>query len=136
MTPRSTWSHETELAAEHVSASRAREFLALHLEEHHLSHLQDDMRLVVSELATNAMLHARTPFTVYLSGDDTSVLLTVVDGSASVLVHVTADDLDDGGRGLSIVDALSHGWGVSDGYGGGKSVWASFLTGPDPGQPS
>ncbi len=62
-----SWSHETELEAESASASNARDFVCLHLDEHDLSHLVDDMRLVTSELATNALVHAHTPFTVTLA---------------------------------------------------------------------
>lgn len=124
----SSWSHETELAAELVSASNAREFVRLHLGEHDLSYLEDEIRLVVSELATNALRHARTPFTVTLHGGGESVLLIVHDGSSSALVPAAEDGLDEGGRGLSIVDELSHDWGVVQGCGEAKSVWASFET--------
>ena len=56
------WSHETHLAAEAISASQARVFVSRHLLAHDLANLVDDVRVVVSELATNAMLHAQTPF--------------------------------------------------------------------------
>ncbi|MGH3334110.1 MAG: ATP-binding protein [Nocardioidaceae bacterium] len=120
------WSHETELPAEAVSASRARDFVAYHLVEHQLFHLVEDVRLVVSELATNAMVHAQTPFTVTLEQDEQAVLLTVHDGSPTPPVPLQPDLLDAGGRGLSIVDLVSRGWGVVEGLHGAKSVWASF----------
>ncbi len=129
MTRSSRWSHQTELAAELVSASSARDFVCLHLGVHDLEHLVDDMRLVVSELATNALRHAYPPFTVTLRGDGTSVHLIVQDGSSSDPVRASAGDMDVGGRGLSIVDELSHDWGVTHGPGEAKSVWASFVTG-------
>ena len=122
-----SWSHEIELVAEAVSLSSARQFVAMHLGEHDLSCLVDDMRLVVSELATNALLHAQTPYTVALAGDGRSVLLTVQDGSSAAPVPATADGMDTGGRGLSIVSALSDDWGVIHRLGEGKAVWASFV---------
>lgn len=125
----SGWSHETALAAELVSASLARDFIELHLDEHDLAHLSDDVQLVVSELATNALLHAGTPFTVTLRGDGESVLLVVQDGSPSAPEHATVSELETRGRGLTLVDALSHDWGVKHGDGSAKSVWASFVTG-------
>ncbi len=128
MTHSSAWAYETELAAELVSASCARDFICLHLGELDLPHLADDMRLVVSELATNALLHAHPPFTVSLRSDGTSVRVTVGDGSSSVPVRATAGDMDAGGRGLAIVDELSDDWGVIQGPGETKSVWASFGT--------
>jgi len=124
----SGWSHEVALSAEFASASLARDFIELHLGEHDLAHLCDDVRLVVTELATNALLHAGTPFTVTLRGDGVSVLLIVRDGSSSAPVHATASELETGGRGLALVDALSHDWGVDPGKGSAKSVWASFVT--------
>ena len=70
------WSHETILAAEPVSASKARDFICQHLVAHDLLYLVEDIRLVASELATNAMVHARTPFILNLSEMDGVVLLT------------------------------------------------------------
>lgn len=121
------WSHGTGFEAEPASALRARDFVCLLLIEHDLPHLVDDMRLIVSELATNAMRHARTPFIVTLQNTGASVLLTVEDGSPTVPALANRPDpLDPGGRGLSIVAFLSDDWGVTSGRDGSKSVWASF----------
>lgn len=120
------WSHETVLAAELVSARRARDFVRLHLAAHHLSHLVEDVSLVVSELATNAVTHAQTPFCVTLSSVSGSVLLAVQDGSAAVPVRSGSDVVDVSGRGLVIVEGLSDKWGTSADGDGHKLVWASF----------
>ena len=61
------WSHETVLAPEPISAALARDFVYVHLVAHDLFPLVEDVRLVVSELATNAVAHAQTPFRVTLS---------------------------------------------------------------------
>lgn len=135
MSRRVNWSHETELPAAAVSASCARDFVCLHLGEHDLTYIEDDVRLVASELATNALRHALTPFTVALRGDGRSVLLIVQDGSSSVPVLVSAGRMDTDGRGLWIVEALSDDWGVTHGRGVGKSVWASFVMRGDAGGP-
>jgi len=121
-----SWSHETVLAAGAPSASRAREFVRSRLVEHHLPHLVEDVRLVVSEFATNAVTHAGTRFTVELLGEDRLVLLTVRDGSPAPPIQVDARALDTGGRGLFIVDMLSRDWGVDISPDGVKSVWAAF----------
>lgn len=121
-----TWSHETELAARARSASQARAFVSRHLLDHELAHLVDDVRLVVSELATNAMVHARTPFTVTLGGFEDTVFLAVLDGSRVGPTLVVAGGMDTSGRGVSIVQTLSREWGFTDGASGGKSVWAEF----------
>jgi hypothetical protein len=120
------WSHATALPAEARSVSRARHFVCSHLVEHRLSHLVDDVQLVASELAANAVQHARTPFKVILERADDSVLLSVRDGSPTPPAHLATDRLDTAGRGTSIVDLVSHDWGVTDGPSEGKSVWASF----------
>ena len=61
------WKHDLELTAHATSAARARCFVGQRLIEHELQYLADDVQLVVSELATNALTHARTPFTVTLA---------------------------------------------------------------------
>lgn len=128
MKTRMRWSHTTELPVDALSASRARDFVGGHLNEHDLSDLADDVRLVVSELATNALVHAQTPFTVILEALGPSVVLTVKDGSTSEPVPVATEDPDIDGRGISIVQTLSRGWGVIVDGEGGKSVWAWFET--------
>lgn len=127
------WSHSTVLAAEPPSPAKARDFVSMHLFAHALMHLVDDMRLVVSELATNAVAHAQTPFTVTVCGTNESVVLTIEDGSASVPVRAVPDVLDTSGRGLMLVEELSDEWGAKTHGHGLKSVWASFPS--RPGQP-
>jgi anti-sigma regulatory factor (Ser/Thr protein kinase) len=129
MVPIPEWSHETVLAADPTSAGMARDFVCLHLVDHHLLHLVEDVRVVVSELATNAVAHAQTPFTVTLSRDNGSVLLTIQDGSTSAPVRSAPDVMDMSGRGLMIVELLSQEWGTDTEGHGSKSVWATFPTG-------
>ena len=61
------WWHEQIFAVEPPSVALARDFVCQHLVAHHQTHLVDDVRLVVSELATNAVVHAQTRFGVCLS---------------------------------------------------------------------
>jgi anti-sigma regulatory factor (Ser/Thr protein kinase) len=119
------WSHENRFAGDPRSAAKARAFVREHLVEHHLEGLVDDVGLVVSELATNAVRHAGTPFTVALRGARNSVVVDVQDGSTSMPRHVAAGPLAPGGRGLDIVEEVSCGWGVRA-QDGTKSVWARF----------
>ena len=127
------WSYETVLAAESASAAKTRDFVGQHLVTHDLLYLVEDIRLVASELGTNAMVHAGTPFVVTLSEIDGVVLLAIRDGSASVPVKSTPQVLGMGGRGLVLVELLSHEWGASADASGSKSVWASFTTRARPG---
>jgi anti-sigma regulatory factor (Ser/Thr protein kinase) len=120
------WSHTITLAAERRSVGEARDFVCVHLLAHHRSHLVDDVRLVVSELTTNAVAHAGTPFVLTLSSSGGITHVEVRDGSGSPVTPRTPDALDTAGRGLLIVGSLSHAWGsTTDGL-GFKSVWASF----------
>ncbi|MDO9497139.1 MAG: ATP-binding protein [Nocardioides sp.] len=122
----SNWSHMIALEATPRSASRARAFVTYHLVDHRLLYLVDAVRLVASELATNALVHAHTAFTVTLSGSDTTVLLTVRDHSLAMPERRAAQALDATGRGLEIVDIVSREWGMNVDEAGSKAVWAAF----------
>jgi len=126
MVPTADWSHRIVLTADPTSASLARDFVRQHLVAHRLAHLVDDVRLVASELATNAVAHAQTPFVVTLSTASRSLLLVIEDESTSLPVRTTPDAMDPGGRGLMIVELLSQEWGTRTDEQGLKSVWASF----------
>lgn len=85
--------------------------------------------IVVSELVTNAVLHARTEFKVRLSRHGTQVEVTVADDSPKLLAPNPPDGLLlQHGRGLQTVKALADDFGVETG-GGGKRVWAMLSVG-------
>jgi anti-sigma regulatory factor (Ser/Thr protein kinase) len=123
------WSHEGAWPGTPESVAMAREFVALHLEEHCLSELVDEARLVASELATNAVRHAGTPFAITIERRGGEVTISVRDWSSEYPVPPVPVMLATGGRGLMLVNALSVMWGVTVKAGGGKSVWARFRTG-------
>ena len=124
-----SWSHTISLSAEPASAARARDFVCAHLLVHGLPTLVEDVRLVASELTTNAMQHARTPFSLTLTREGHSVLLSVHDDSPVLPVLTTAGISEPRGRGLAIVDRLSAGWGIDVADDRSKAVWARFDTG-------
>ncbi len=82
----------------------------------------DDAVALVSELATNAVIHARTVYTVAVSRAGDTVRVGVQDRSA-VIPRRRAYGLDaTTGRGLRLVATLASNWGIhaeSD----GKTVW-------------
>ena len=80
--------------------------------------------LLVSELAANALLHARTSFTVTLEAlPDGAARLAVSDGSAAMPRARRYGEEATTGRGLNLVEDLARGWGVER-QDGGKTVWA------------
>jgi anti-sigma regulatory factor (Ser/Thr protein kinase) len=119
------WSHDTTLEATPVSAAGARAFVSRHLVDHRLTDLVEPVRLVVSELATNALVHGRTAFVVTLSREDDTVRVTVSDDSAWITARAPDQALPAGGRGLLIVKVVSRDWGIIAGM-RSKTVWATF----------
>ena len=123
------WSSQAVFPAEELSVGRARGFVGAQLAAHDLDHLDEDVRLVASELATNAVAHAATPFVVTVEQFDGSVRLTVDDGSIHHPLFGVADPMALNGRGLLLVQHLSKDWGVCGASDrGAKGVWASFHT--------
>jgi anti-sigma regulatory factor (Ser/Thr protein kinase) len=86
----------------------------------------EDAVLIVSELAANAVTHAKSAFTICVEHRAAVVRIEVRDGGAGAPTprHPTADEVY--GRGLQIVDRLAHGWGVHAHPGGGKTVWVNI----------
>jgi len=91
--------------------------------------LSDNAALLVSELVTNAVLHARTGCVVIAEIDGDTLRVDVIDGAGdTAAVAPGVERLGaDGGRGLVIVDVLSTDWGVAE-HAEGKSVWFSLRT--------
>jgi anti-sigma regulatory factor (Ser/Thr protein kinase) len=81
-----------------------------------------DLGLVVSELATNACVHAHSPFTVSVNRIGSQVLVEVEDGDTGP-VTVKPLSHEASGRGMHIVAAVARDWGVS-GRHHGKAIWA------------
>ncbi|EDY43090.1 ATP-binding protein [Streptomyces sp. SPB074] len=111
------------------SVAEARTFTAEALTSWGLLERGDDVRLCVSELATNAVLHGAAPgrgFLVKIDADDEAVRLEVHDSRSRRPHPRRPDDTDTVGRGLILVTALADGWGVEDRTPLGKIVWSCF----------
>ena len=108
-----------------TAVSAARCFVADTLYSWGLDQLVGDGSTVVSELATNAIMHAETDFAVSLSSHGHAVRLSVRDHSLVVPVMRTPLPAAISGRGLRMVTALSRRWGT-DLVGDGKVVWAEL----------
>ncbi len=103
----------------------------------------DDVALVLTELVTNAVEHARTPLTVTVGLRSTTgnagdvgkvgnggaagpvVRIEVADGSTAPPRPQPLDRWAARGRGLQMIEALATGWGYTA-TATGKTVWAEF----------
>jgi anti-sigma regulatory factor (Ser/Thr protein kinase) len=79
-------------------------------------------QLLVSELVTNAVLHARPPFVLGIQLEGDQMRIVVTDGSSAHPLARPVHDDTAGGRGLPLVEALASTWGWYI-AGLGKSVW-------------
>ena len=113
---------EIELEGAPSSVRKARAFVDVTLTSWRLPDLREPAVLLTSELATNAVLHARTAFRVAVHLEGESVWVEVTDGSPGVPAPVPASADTDRGRGLGLVAKLASDWGVKPSA-PGKTVW-------------
>ncbi len=110
------------LPPDHVAASRARRFVSETLRAWGLDDAVPDAELLVSELVTNAVLHARSATRVTLERNGRMLRISVYDDSP---VQPRVRDYGPEavtGRGLLLVERIAKSWGVFP-DGAGKSVW-------------
>ncbi|MFD0772604.1 ATP-binding protein [Streptomonospora algeriensis] len=115
-----------------TEVAQARAFTRAVMDGHPLA---DPAELVVSELATNAVQHSLSgewcgPFVVHVEAEPASAQVAVVDlgGDSTPTARPPAElgAVDDHGRGLAIVSALSKDWGFEpDPF--GLRVWAKLV---------
>jgi anti-sigma regulatory factor (Ser/Thr protein kinase) len=88
---------------------------------------REAIALVVSELATNAVQHARTSFVLRLELVDESLRIEVFDDGDGTPEMLDPRPDTPRGRGLLIVNKMADEWGVEPASdGNGKHVWARF----------
>ncbi|MGX1880526.1 ATP-binding SpoIIE family protein phosphatase [Streptomyces sp. NPDC055287] len=105
-----------------ADVGRARRLVAGQLARWGLPELTDTTRLLVSEVVTNAVLHAGgRPLELRLVRADT-LLCEVSDEDHRLPVLRDAAPEEECGRGLRLVSRLAHRWGASR-FGPGKVVW-------------
>jgi anti-sigma regulatory factor (Ser/Thr protein kinase) len=85
----------------------------------------DDIVLTVSELITNAHVHAHSNARVVLTWDSVCLHVNVSDSSTDLPAPRAPDDARPSGRGLVIVDALADTWQTHR-RPDGKTVTACF----------
>ena len=112
-----------DLPAAPAAASSARRFARSTLEEQGITGtVLDDAELLVSELVTNAVLHAGTATRVDIDVRGQRVRISVFDGDSRLpqVQHYEPDAIT--GRGLLLVQRIARQWGAER-LPNGKVVW-------------
>lgn len=123
---------EWRFPPEAESASSARRHVLEALEGLELDGASDSAAIVVSELAANVLLHARSDFVVRLivaqpEDGPPVVRIEVDDRSSHVPTIHNFTVFSTSGRGLRLVDSVSAAWGVQlAAERSGKTVWAEL----------
>ncbi|HJZ00613.1 MAG TPA: ATP-binding protein [Streptosporangiaceae bacterium] len=93
----------------------------------HLGQLEEAAVLLVSELVTNAVRHARDTGAIglELASTSTRLRLEVQDGDPSWRQMDSLADGDESGFGFLLVDSLANRWGLRR-VCAGKAVWAEI----------
>ena len=115
-----------DLPAEPASVGQARRFVGRVLAEWGLDDLADTVVLLTSELATNAVLHARTSFAVVVTREPSEVRVDVLDGSVVSPRERQPSPTAATGRGVAMVASLADAWGSTpepEQYGFAKGVF-------------
>ena len=84
--------------------------------------LRDTCALLVSEAVTNALRHTDGQAVLEMWRFADRLRVEVSDQTSRGVVQVGGDLLDESGRGVPLVDALSTRWGTAP-HGAGKIVW-------------
>lgn len=114
-----------------ANVGEARRFVCRTLAAWGADSLEWPAAALVSELATNAVLHAGTTFVVRLTLEDDRLRLEVKDNSPVAPVVRHYGDESTTGRGMRLVVELSETWGVEP-HRKSKSVWCVLIATPGP----
>jgi anti-sigma regulatory factor (Ser/Thr protein kinase) len=114
------------------SVRAAREFAAKAVSDWGRTDRIDDIRLCVSEVTTNALVHGVPPgrmFAVRVEAGEDQVRVEIRDSGDRTPVLRMPGLEDENGRGLHLVDELADDWGVTP-LTVGKTVWIVFKISP------
>jgi DNA-binding NarL/FixJ family response regulator len=116
-----------QLPADIASAREARTFTRNLLDEWQVPEVIEDALLVVSEMVTNAVVHAHSACELRVSLSPMVVRVEVADRGRGTPEPMPPSATRSSGRGLHLIDALTAAWGVEPSADGGKTVWAELL---------
>lgn len=122
---------EIHLAEDLTSAARARRFTASTMAQWDLAQLVDDAQVIVSELAANAVTHARSASSLKLLLKPSALRIEIVDDGIGTPEPQPLSDSEEHGRGLFLIGFLSTAWGMEPVGRRGKLVWAELARRPE-----
>ena len=91
---------------------------------------QQNVVLVLTELATNALMHAPGPYHAALVVEHDCAIVLISDGGGPGRVGMRDPLVREGGYGLRVTDSLAQNWGCVAGK-TGKTVWAVIPSGDE-----
>jgi anti-sigma regulatory factor (Ser/Thr protein kinase) len=112
---------EVELPRDRSCAVRARRWLEQHAPAETPSPAMDDVKLVVTELVENALMHGKGRIILRLEPRPTALHVEVTDEGEGAAIKIRARGTQIGGWGLVLVDRLADSWGAFEGT---THVWA------------
>ncbi|MFC8491108.1 ATP-binding protein [Streptomyces sp. NPDC057235] len=105
------------------SAGHMRRILHMFLTRWELVRLSDSATLALTELVANVVRHVPgRRCSVLILREPYGLRVEVADGVPGTVVAKAGGELDEGGRGLVLVEAVTDRWGVEE-RAGGKTVW-------------
>jgi CheY-like chemotaxis protein len=110
------------VGADKLAPRAARRFVDELLAEAGYDDVLDTVELLVTEVVTNAVLHARSEAKVVVRLLPDAVRVEVIDNDDSFPVRRKARTDQPGGRGLELVEQMSRAWGI-DMLTVGKRTW-------------
>ena len=117
-------SFELQFEPDRSNVAAARRFVMDAVHRLNKDEVADIAELLVSELVTNAVLHAGTTVQLRVLDDGSAVRIEVSDGvkAKPSRRHYSAEAAT--GRGLGLVEALAADWGTRN-EASGKTVWCT-----------
>ncbi|MGV9351207.1 ATP-binding SpoIIE family protein phosphatase [Streptomyces spiralis] len=126
---------QTSVGRHHLQGvAHVRQFLRDQLHQWNLDTVLDEMEVLVSEVVTNALIHAHSEVDLRLRALPDRIRVDVRDSDphppvpTSIISTSEANQEAESGRGLLIVDALATAWGSSP-VGRGKNTWFEYRIG-------
>ncbi len=105
------------------SAGHMRRILHMFLTRWELVRLSDSATLALTELVANVVRHVPgRRCAVLILREPHGLRVEVADGVPGTAAAKAGGELDEGGRGLVLVEAVTDRWGVEE-RAGGKTVW-------------